>query len=45
MGIADLKSERAGVRCHVCQGFLTVESRADFKKWLKSKSGATTSFE
>jgi heme/copper-type cytochrome/quinol oxidase subunit 2 len=26
-------------------GFLTVESQADFDKWLKSKSGATTSFE
>ena len=27
------------------RGFLTVESQADFDKWLKSKSGATTSFE
>jgi cytochrome c oxidase subunit 2 len=26
-------------------GFLTVESQADFDKWLKSKSGAATSFE
>jgi hypothetical protein len=26
-------------------GFLVVESQADFDKWLKSKSGATTSFE
>ncbi len=26
-------------------GFLTVESQADFDKWIKSKSGATTSFE
>jgi cytochrome c oxidase subunit 2 len=26
-------------------GFLTVESQADYDKWLKSKSGATTSFE
>ena len=26
-------------------GFLTVESQADFDKWLKSKSGTTTSFE
>jgi cytochrome c oxidase subunit 2 len=25
--------------------FLTVESPADFDKWLKSKSGATTSVE
>ena len=26
-------------------GFLTVESQADFDKWIKSKSGAATSFE
>jgi cytochrome c oxidase subunit II len=26
-------------------GFVTVESQADFDKWLRSKSGATTSFE
>jgi len=26
-------------------GFLTVESQADYDKWLRSKSGATTSFE
>jgi hypothetical protein len=26
-------------------GYLTVESQADFDKWLKSKSGATASFE
>jgi hypothetical protein len=26
-------------------GFLTVESQADFDKWLKSRSGAATSFE
>jgi hypothetical protein len=26
-------------------GFLIVESPADFDKWLKSKSGAATSFE
>jgi len=26
-------------------GFLTVESQADYDKWLQSKSGATTSFE
>ena len=26
-------------------GFLVVESQADFDKWLKSKSGAATSFE
>jgi len=26
-------------------GFLTVESQADFAKWIKSKSGAATSFE
>jgi cytochrome c oxidase subunit II len=26
-------------------GFITVESQADFDKWLRSKSGATTSFE
>jgi hypothetical protein len=26
-------------------GFLTVESHADFDKWIKSKSGAATSFE
>lgn len=26
-------------------GFLTVESQADFEKWLASKSGAATSFE
>jgi hypothetical protein len=26
-------------------GFLTVESQADFDKWLKSKTGAATSFE
>jgi cytochrome c oxidase subunit 2 len=26
-------------------GYLTVESQADFDKWLRSKSGATTSFE
>jgi len=26
-------------------GFLTVESEADFKKWIASKSGATASFE
>jgi cytochrome c oxidase subunit 2 len=26
-------------------GYLTVESQADFDKWLKSKSGAATSFE
>jgi cytochrome c oxidase subunit II len=26
-------------------GFLTVESQADFKKWIDSKSGATASFE
>jgi cytochrome c oxidase subunit II len=27
------------------QGFLVVESQADFDKWLASKSGAATSFE
>ncbi|HVU07392.1 MAG TPA: cytochrome c oxidase subunit II [Verrucomicrobiae bacterium] len=26
-------------------GYLTVESEADYEKWLKSKSGAATSFE
>jgi cytochrome c oxidase subunit 2 len=26
-------------------GYLTVESQADYEKWLKSKSGATASFE
>jgi heme/copper-type cytochrome/quinol oxidase subunit 2 len=26
-------------------GFLIVESQADYDKWLKSKSGAATSFE
>jgi cytochrome c oxidase subunit 2 len=26
-------------------GYLTVESQADFDKWIKSKSGATASFE
>ena len=26
-------------------GFLTVESQADFDKWIASKSGATASFE
>jgi cytochrome c oxidase subunit 2 len=26
-------------------GFITVESQADFDKWLRSKSGAATSFE
>jgi cytochrome c oxidase subunit 2 len=27
------------------RGFLTVESQADFDKWLRSKSGATASFQ
>jgi cytochrome c oxidase subunit 2 len=27
------------------RGFITVESQADFDKWLRSKSGAKTSFE
>ncbi len=26
-------------------GYITVQSQADFDKWIKSKSGATTSFE
>ena len=26
-------------------GFVVVQSQADFDAWLKSKSGATTSFE
>jgi cytochrome c oxidase subunit 2 len=26
-------------------GFVTVESQADFDKWIKSKSGTTASFE
>jgi cytochrome c oxidase subunit 2 len=26
-------------------GFITVESQADFEKWLRSKSGAATSFQ
>ena len=34
-----------GGHASMAGGFLVVESKADFEKWLRSKSGAATSFE
>ncbi len=34
-----------GGHASMTHGFLTIESQADYDKWLKSKSGAATSFE